>query len=393
MNLLSRLRCIAAVALLAWAPVMAAIVVPVDVDLSALLADGRLDPARDQVALRGSHPPLSWQQPIVLKAAGGGRYTGTLRFDGAPPGGQAVAYKIRVERAGQGPGEGWESGPNRRLRLDAPSPRIGRAFDDPPDPATLSRAGTIERLGMVASAHVAPRAVQVWLPPGYAQEPARRYPVLYLHDGQNMFDEAAAGAEWQVDETAQRLVEAGVIRPLIVVAVDSGPQRIIDYTPTPDPGRREGGGLAAYARFLIDELKPQIDRRYRTKPGRAHTAVGGSSLGGVASLALALQHGEVVGSALVASPSLWWDAGWVYRAVADWSAAAPRPRLWLDMGGREGEGVLPAARRLRDVLVQRGWTDATLRYTEAPEAGHDEAAWAARVDGMLRFLDPWPDGP
>ncbi len=373
----------------------AEVVVPVEADLRALIAAGRFDPARDRLGLRGSHPPLRWDTPLLLAPQGDGRWAGSVRFAAPPAGGAAVAYKFRIERPGQSGDEGWEAGPNRRLRLDGEAPRIRRAFDDPPDPATLSRTGTIERLGEVASAHVPPhvppREVQVWLPPGYAHDAPRRYPVLYLHDGQNVFDEAAAGAEWGVDETAQRLVSAGAIGPLIVVAVASGPQRGMDYTPTADRLHGGGGGgAAAYARYLIEDLKPLIDRRYRTLPGRAHTAVGGSSLGGLVSLWLALHHGQTFGQALVVSPSLWWDFGVAFRQLAAWPADAPRPRLWLDMGSEEGATALPLARRLHTALRERGWGDGALRYTEAPGAGHDEAAWAARVEGMLRFLDPWP---
>lgn len=382
--------------LLAAGSARAEIVVPVEADLRALVAAGRFDPARDRLGLRGSHPPLRWDAPLLLVPQGDGRWAGSVRFAGPPAGGQAVAYKFRIERAGQGGDEGWESGPNRRLRLDGPAPRIRRAFDDPPDPATLSRTGTLERLGAVASSHVPPhvpaREVEVWLPPGYERDAQRRYPVLYLHDGQNVFDEAAAGAEWQVDETAQRLVGSGAIGPLIVVAVASGPQRGLDYTPTADPLHGGGGGgAAAYARYLVEDLKPLIDRRYRTLPGRAHTAVGGSSLGGLVSLWLALHHGQVFGQALVVSPSLWWDFGVAFRQLAAWPDGAPRPRLWLDMGSEEGATALPLARRMHAALRARGWDDTTLRYTEAAGARHDEAAWAARVEGMLKFLDPWPD--
>lgn len=367
------------------------VVVKVEADLRAQITAGQFVPGRDAVAVRGNHPPLSWQQPVLLAPAGDGRYRGDIRFETPPADGRSVAYKFRIERAGQGDGEGWEAGPNRRLRLDVAAPQIARAFDAPPDPAMLRRTGLIERLGVVPSAHVPAREVQVWLPPGYAQEAARRYPVLYLQDGQNVFDDAAAGEEWGVDETAQQLVSAGAVGPLIVVAIASGPQRGMDYTPTVDGlhGGR-GGGAPAYARFLVDELKPLIDRRYRTLPDREHTAVGGSSLGGLLSFWLALQHGHVFGSALVVSPALWWDFGVAFRQLSAWTPASPRPRLWLDFGGNEGLVHLTLARRMHTSLRERGWSDADLHYLEVPDAGHDEAAWAARVEPMLRFLDAWP---
>jgi predicted alpha/beta superfamily hydrolase len=377
----------AALAASSWAH--AAVVVPVEVDLRAEIAAGRFDPARDGVGVRGGQPPLSWEHSLPARPLGDGRYGLELRFERPPFGGQPVPYKFRIERAGQVPGEGWEAGPNHPLYLDRPSPRIARAFGAPAETVLPRRTGTIERLGVVASAHVTPRAVQVWLPPGYAASDTSRHPVLYLQDGQNVFDGRAAVGEWMADETAQRLVEAGAIEPPILVAVDSGAQRVDDYTPTAMAwaGQRIGGGAAAYARFLAEELKPLIDRRYRTRPEPVHTAVGGSSMGGLLTLWLALHRGEVFGSALVVSPAVWWDDFHAVRDVLALAPApAPRPRLWLDIGLREGDEALAGARQLRQALMARGWTAETLAYAEVPGASHDEISWAARFEGMLRFL-------
>jgi predicted alpha/beta superfamily hydrolase len=262
---------------------------------------------------------------------------------------------------------------------------------------------------MVASAHVEARRVQVWLPPGYRTQPQRRWRVLYLHDGQNVFDAQAAGSEWRFDETAQRLALEGLIDPPLIVAIDSTAQRIHDYTPTaaPAPARAGatraagetagtwGGGAAAYARFLWDELKPLIDARYRTRPGPADTAVGGASLGGLVSLWLALEHPQRVGAALVVSPSLWWDGRWALRRVqalgpgtteAQTIQALDRPRLWLDIGWLEGDTALADTRALRDALRAQGWADARMVVTEDPMGTHSELSWAGRVEGMLRFL-------
>ena len=384
----------------AVAPRVLPAVLPVEIDLSAEIAAGRFDPARDALGLRGGHPPLSWQRPLVAQPLGGGRYGLEIRFESVPFGNQPVAYKARIERPGQGPDEGWEPGRNHAIRLD-PLARVARSFGAEPAPVSWPRTGTLERLGRIASAHVTPRHVQVWLPPGYAAQPGRRHPVLYLHDGQNVFDGESAGAEWMVDETAQRLALQGAIEPPIIVAVDSTPSRMLDYAPSrmtvpaerTGTGRAEalGGGAAAYGRFLAEELKPLIDARYRTRPDRASTAVGGSSLGGLVSLWLALHRAETFGAALVVSPSVWWDQGFALRDLQAAAALpAPRPRLWLDMGAREGAEAIPAARQLRQALMTRGWDGATLAYVEDPAGSHDEASWAARVEGMLRFLFPRP---
>jgi len=398
-----RLACALALGLLLGAVAAAAraeVVLTVEIDLRAEIEAGRFDPSRDALGLRGGHPPLSWQRPLMARPIGGGRYGLEIRFERLPFGNQPVAYKARIERLGQGPDQGWEPGRNHAIRLEAGA-RIARPFGAEPAAVAWPRTGMIERLGRIASAHVAPRHVQVWLPPAYAADTTRRHPVLYLHDGQNVFDGESAGAEWMVDETAQRLAGQGLIEAPIIVAVDSVATRVQDYTPSrmtlppqrAGTGRAEtvGGGAAAYGRFLAEELKPLIDARYRTRPDRASTAVGGSSLGGLVSLWLALHRSDTFGAALVVSPSVWWDERFALRDLETLKAPpSPRPRLWLDMGAREGEEALPAARQLRQALMTRGWDSATLAYVEDPEGAHDEASWAARVDGMLRFLYPRP---
>lgn len=431
----------AAAAVTATATASGAAEVRFDIDLREEIAAGRFDPQRgDRLSLRGGWLPLRWHTPLWLKAdAPSGLWSTTVHFLRKPHGDQPIAYKLRIERAGQGPDEGWESGPNRALALSAQPLVVQRSFNAPPQPQQPRRTGHIESLGQIDSRHVEPRAVQVWLPPGYHEPANRRWPVLYLHDGQNVFDARAAGAEWMVDETAQRLAMAGRIDAPIIVAVDSTRRRADDYTPTRItlPAERTGTGQAqtlggqapAYARFLIDELKPLIDARYRTLSGPQHTAVGGSSLGGLVSLWLALEHPRHFGAAWVVSPSLWWDDGWPLRTVLALPDAAPAssstgtvPRLWLDMGAQEGPGAIEAARNLRDALMSRGWRAATLAasggqagearagaessarisaesapasalthsptlaYTEDAEGGHDELSWAGRVEAMLIFL-------
>jgi len=135
------------------------------------------------------------------------------------------------------------------------------------------------------------RRVSVYLPPGY-DDSAARYPALYLQDGQNLFDPGRAfvpGQDWGLDETAEALIAGGEIAPVILVGIDhGGADRIDEYTPSRDPRRRVGGRLPAYRRMLVDELKPWIDARYRTRPEAAATGIGGSSLGGLAALELAM---------------------------------------------------------------------------------------------------------
>lgn len=368
--------------------------VDVLIDLRAEIAAGRFDPRHDAVGVRGGGKPLSWQRsvparPETLPGNGAEVWRARLQVDGVPEAGRALAYKFKIERAGR-PDDGWEPGPNRSLWLVPGVQTVARAFGSRPDAPRPRRTGHIERIAPQPSAFVGPREVQVWLPPGYAAQPERRYPVVYLHDGQNVFDAAAAGAEWQVDETAQRLVQAGVVAPFIVVAVANHGERIRDFTPAPataGPRTGQGGGATAYGRYLVHELKPLIDARYRTQAVREATAVGGSSLGGLVSMWLLLQHGDTFGAGLVLSPSVWWAGEAILGQVAAAPAGLPVPRLWLAVGLDEGEGALAGARRLRAALQARGWPPT---YLEQPAAAHDEAAWAALVEPMLRFLHGLP---
>jgi predicted alpha/beta superfamily hydrolase len=238
------------------------------------------------------------------------------------------------------------------------------------------------------------RDVLVYLPPGYRRFSSRRYPVLYLHDGQNVFDAATsfAGVEWGVDETAQRLIHRKLIEPLIIVAVANiGEERIHEYAPTPaviepkDHPRKRSRGLARiYGQFLIEELKPFIDKKYRTKRDAEFTGLGGSSLGGLATLAMGIFYSEVFRRLIVMSPSIWWDDFAIFRLVGILGEKPPL-KIWLDTGTDEPGWEL--ARDLRDCLIDKGWQlDVDLSYLEVKGANHSEAAWARRVEPALRFL-------
>lgn len=242
------------------------------------------------------------------------------------------------------------------------------------------------------------RDVLVYLPPGYRRARTRRFPVLYLQDGQNVFDAATAfgGVEWRADETAQRLVEQELIDPVIIVAVaNAGEARIHEYAPTRgrlEEGKRKRskGLLRHYGSFLINELKPFIDARYRTLSGPEYTGLGGSSLGGLATIALGLWYPNVFRRLAVMSPSIWWDDCVLYKMVEDLDEQAKPPLdIWLDTG--TNEPGWERARVLRDGLLEKGWRlHDDLHYFEDEGAGHTEAAWAHRFDAALRFLYPPP---
>jgi predicted alpha/beta superfamily hydrolase len=233
------------------------------------------------------------------------------------------------------------------------------------------------------------RNLTIYLPPGYESSTERRYPVLYLHDGQNLFDPDAAfkkGEHWRVGETATALIEAALIPPLIIVGIDNaGPKRLHEYTPTHDR-RRGGGGADAYGRMLVNELKPFVDRQYRTLSEPASTGLGGSSLGGLVSLYLGLKYPAVFGRLAVMSPSVWWDRRSILRNVRD-ARPKPRLRIWVDIGSREGRYHVDNAQLLRVGLIRSGWVEGDdLHYEEVAGATHSEGAWAARFERVLQFL-------
>jgi predicted alpha/beta superfamily hydrolase len=240
------------------------------------------------------------------------------------------------------------------------------------------------------------RDILVYLPPGYRPFSRTRYPVLYLHDGQNVFDAATsfAGVEWGVDETAERLIRAKLIEPLIIVAVaNMGDERVHEYAPTRGiidtkaKRKRRSKGLAPqYGHFLMEELKPYIDRKYRTNPAPEFTGLGGSSLGGLVTLAIGMLYPDVFRRLMVMSPSIWWDNFVIYRLV-DSLEQKPPSKIWLDTG--TAEPSWEQARALANRLVENGWKPhKDIDYMEFPGANHSEAAWAVRVEPALRFLFP-----
>jgi predicted alpha/beta superfamily hydrolase len=242
------------------------------------------------------------------------------------------------------------------------------------------------------------RNVLVYLPQGYRRFTRRRHPVLYLHDGQNVFDAATAFShvEWGVDETAHRLVRQKLMEPAIIVAIDNtGDNRIHEYAPsrgvisaTGKRKKRSRGLARHYGRFLTEELKPFIDHTYRTRPEREATGLAGSSLGGLVTMALGLWFPNVFSRLGVMSPSVWWDDQIIVRMVEEMEYKLPL-KIWLDTGTHE-EGW-ERARALRDALVEKGWKlYDDLQYLEVEGGEHTEGAWAARVDPMLRYLFPPP---
>ncbi|WBS01944.1 alpha/beta hydrolase-fold protein [Pseudoduganella sp. SL102] len=254
-----------------------------------------------------------------------------------------------------------------------------------PAPAPVAK-GRLEIVDRFASPQLGnERKLRIWLPPGYDSNAGKRYPVLYMHDGQNLFDQKTAySTEWHIDEVADRLAAQGDMREIIVVGVDNTPDRNAEYTPCCDP-RWGGGKVAAYGRFLADTVKPYIDSHYRTLPDRANTAVMGSSFGGLASLYMAQHHADVFGHAGIMSGSFFWNGGALVGTAP--RAAATPVRLYVDAGtGMDG---VESTRAFHKALLDKGWrAGGNLLYVEDEGGIHNERAWAGRVHRALTWFFP-----
>lgn len=248
------------------------------------------------------------------------------------------------------------------------------------------RAGRLEVIPSFASTILGnERQITVYVPPGYDEHPDRRYPVLYMQDGQNLFDDsrAFAGVSWRLHRAADDAIGARTAQPMIIVGVDhTHAGRINEYTPVFDAAKKAGGRADDYGRMLVEELKPVIDAHYRTLSDR--TSIGGSSLGGLVSIYIALTRDEFR-TAAVMSPSVWWRGRAILETVSE---TARRPRIWLDVGGREGREAVGDVRALDERLRERGWNERTLRFFEDRRADHSERAWSGRARKVLEFLFP-----
>jgi enterochelin esterase-like enzyme len=240
------------------------------------------------------------------------------------------------------------------------------------------------------------RYLRVWLPPGYddAVNADRHYPVLYLNDGQNLFEASTAfnGVEWQVDETGDRLIREGVVPPMIIVGMDNtGRDRIREYMPHrslhPMMLRVQG---TRYPAFLFKEVIPFITRVYRVANGPENTGLGGSSLGALIALYTAAVRPGVIGRLLLESPSLWASNRQLIRqsrGVKRWPE-----RVFLATGTAESgrkdkdQSMVDDVRELAAILRRAGLDDSRLRLLVDNGASHTESAWARRFPEALTFL-------
>ena len=229
------------------------------------------------------------------------------------------------------------------------------------------------------------RDILVYLPTSYDKSD-KPYPVIYMHDGQNLFDPATSFAgEWGVDSAMARAPRKG--RRAIVVGIpNAGIERIREYSPFVDP--RIGGGLGdIYLDWIENTVKPLIDTRYRTIREAAGTGIGGPSLGGLISLYAGVAYPELFGFIGAMSPSVRWHNSKIMELYEAWPTSQSRPRIYMDMGGREWKGAFAEVRELREVLEERGWIDGVdLQHIEDRYGRHHEEHWAKRLPNALRFM-------
>jgi predicted alpha/beta superfamily hydrolase len=233
------------------------------------------------------------------------------------------------------------------------------------------------------------RAVWVYLPPTYLENVRAKFPVIYMHDGQNLFDPSLAfgGNPWWAQNAVDAAAESGAFAEAIIIGPENTADRIAEYTPTADPQYGGGKGML-YLRMLAEELKPKVDGELRTIPDREHTVILGSSLGGLISSYAGTVKADTFGLVGAMSPSTWWDNKVLLTKVA-MSPATPRPlRVYIDSGDsgtsnddKDNTALLAQAYRTL------GYSDGTtLKYVVQPGATHSEVYWSQRLPEALKFL-------
>jgi len=229
---------------------------------------------------------------------------------------------------------------------------------------------------------IKPRDVIVWLPPGYEEHQNKRYPVLYMHDGQNLFDPRSSflGHDWQVDETVDSLITNNKINPIIVVGIYNTADRTEEYSDTTK------GHL--YMKFLVNSLKPFIDENFRTFADRKNTAVGGSSMGGLISFMLAWEYSDVFSKAICMSPAFKIDKFDYVKNVRKYKGVKKNIKLYIDNGGLDLEKLLqPGIDEMLSVLEDKGFISGKdYQWQKDISAPHNEDAWAKRFWQPLIFL-------
>ncbi len=383
-------------------------VITFSMDMRGAISQRWLEPQKDFIGVRGSIPPLRWDSTLVATDPDGDSiYTLTVKLTLVGKyaklfQARKLAYKFKVENSTK-LNNGWETVQNSTVLLTGKPQTVKRIFNVQslaPTPSTRSQNVRLHEYFQPKT--LLQRTISVYLPPGYSKS-TQRYPVLYLHDGQNIFDDStSASGEWYADEIADTLIKSKKLPPYIIVGISTrGEDRMNEYTPVAmrrydGLGRPEelGGKGSLHAQMIVEEIKPFIDSTYRTLKDRANTALGGSSLGGLMTMYTGIAYPQVFGRLMIMSPSVWWANNWILAAVKQnltdslaTSLRAADTRIWLDIGDAEGKESVEGARALKNLLIEKGWKIGTnLSFMEAKNAAHNEAAWSERLEPALTFL-------
>jgi predicted alpha/beta superfamily hydrolase len=261
---------------------------------------------------------------------------------------------------------------------------IWRDYVEHTDESHHTVVGTLKVLPDVWSPQLSnQRDILVYLPPSY-DDGDKAYPVLYMHDGQNLFDQATSYVcEWQVDETLEAASRAG-LEAIVVGIPNMQTLRCDEYSPFVDPVN--GGGQGAdYLAFIVETLKPLIDDTFRTVRDREYTGILGSSMGGLISLYAFFHHSEIFGFVGAMSPALWFANQAIFADIME--APFVPGKIYLDVGTNEGKEALQDARQMHALLQKKGYrAGQELRYVEEQDGDHCETAWSSRLRATLQFL-------
>jgi predicted alpha/beta superfamily hydrolase len=332
---------------------------------------GMWNPAKVKMDSKGNHV---WSKEIVIDRPLSIEYKYTLgswEREGANANGSPLSNlvaDVKQEKVVRDTVLFWTSGRRQRINLG-------------------QITGLVKYHRGLQAAGLKDRDVIVWLPPGYETEKSRRYPVIYMHDGQNVFDSVTSsfGTDWSIDETADDLIKKKTIEPVIVVGIYNTSDRMKEYTP--------GDKGSAYIDFVVRTVKPLIDSTYRTKPDRRNSIVGGSSAGGIISFMIVWEHPDVFSKAICMSPAFKtptsMGAGWDYaKVVATSTEKKKHVFFYIDNGGVGLESQLqPGIDDMISALKLKGYQEGKdFVFIQDVTAQHNEAAWAKRFPKALQLV-------
>lgn len=324
----------------------------------------------NRISLRGSKPPLSWTTGVNATWTTGNAWT----MSWADSVGDMYIKPLKNDAT-------WSVGANYFVKA-------GTTVDI--YPFFGAATGSLKKITNFYSPQFNnSRTLILYLPPSYYENPLKRYPVLYAHDGQNLFEAATAfgGKEWRMDETSNQLIGSGLMDEVIIVGMyNTGANRIYEYTPCCDPSYG-GGGADQYLTFMASTVKPYIDANYRTLTRRENTATIGSSLGGLVSFYAGRRRSDVFSKVAGMSSSFWWNNEALTQEVIQYTGKVPA-KFYID-AGTVNDGLTQTT-SMRNALVSDGYVQgADLYYYVAQGGNHSETSWAARLDVPLKYLFPW----